>query len=76
MAAPWDEIFRKYDRNDLSSTQLAVNFLWGPNMSWLDNFKITFKINLIVALMGLVTIGTVIYAAQRMWKMDDATPTW
>jgi methyl-accepting chemotaxis protein len=41
-------------------------------MSWLDNFKITFKVSLIVALMGLVTIGTVIYAAQRMRGMDDA----
>jgi methyl-accepting chemotaxis protein len=41
-------------------------------MSWLNNFKITFKVSLIVALMGLVTIGTVIYAAQRMRGMDDA----
>jgi methyl-accepting chemotaxis protein len=41
-------------------------------MSWLNNFKITFKIGLIVALMGLVTIGTVIFATQRMRLMDDA----
>jgi methyl-accepting chemotaxis protein len=41
-------------------------------MSWLNNFKITFKVSLIVTLMGLVTIGTVIYAAQRMRGMDDA----
>jgi methyl-accepting chemotaxis protein len=41
-------------------------------MSWLNNFKISFKVSLIVALMGLVTIGTVIFAAQRMRIMDDA----
>jgi methyl-accepting chemotaxis protein len=51
---------------------LGGNFLRGPNMSWLNNFKITFKVSLIVTLMGLVTIGTVIYAAQRMRGMDDA----
>jgi methyl-accepting chemotaxis protein len=41
-------------------------------MSWLNNFKISFKVSLIVVLMGLVTIGTVIFAAQRMRIMDDA----
>src|SRR5450432_3593910 len=49
-----------------------ASFFRGPNMSWLNNFKITFKVSLIVALMGLVTIGTVIYAGQRMRGMDDA----
>src|SRR5450631_184911 len=51
---------------------LGGNFLRGPNMSWLNNFKITFKVSLIVTLMGLVTIGMVIFAAQRMRLMDDA----
>src|SRR5450755_170310 len=41
-------------------------------MSWLNNFKIIFKIGLIVALMGLITIGTVVFSAQRMRMMDDA----
>jgi methyl-accepting chemotaxis protein len=41
-------------------------------MSWLNNFKIAFKIGLIVGLMGLVTIGAVIFATQRMRMMDDA----
>jgi methyl-accepting chemotaxis protein len=41
-------------------------------MSWLNNFKITFKIGLIVALMGLVTVGIVVFAAHRMRVADDA----
>ena len=41
-------------------------------MSWLSNFKISFKISLIVTLMGLVTIGIVLFASQRMRMMDDA----
>jgi methyl-accepting chemotaxis protein len=42
-------------------------------MSWLNNLKIVFKVGLIVALMGLVTIGTVIFATQRMQAMQDAS---
>ena len=41
-------------------------------MSWLNNFKIAFKVSLIVVLMALVTIGTVIFATQRMRAADDA----
>jgi len=41
-------------------------------MSWLNNFKIAFKVGLIVALMAVVTIGTVIFATTRMRAMDDA----
>src|SRR5664279_3289422 len=41
-------------------------------MSWLNNFKISFKIGLIVALMAIVTIGAVSYAAVRMKGMNDA----
>jgi methyl-accepting chemotaxis protein len=41
-------------------------------MSWLNNFKIVFKISLIVALMGLVTIGTAVFASQRMRMMENA----
>jgi methyl-accepting chemotaxis protein len=41
-------------------------------MSWLNNFKIAFKVSLIVALMALVTIGTVIFATQRLRVADDA----
>ena len=41
-------------------------------MSWLNNFKIVFKVSLIVVLMALVTIGTVIFATQRMRAADDA----
>jgi methyl-accepting chemotaxis protein len=42
-------------------------------MFWLNNFKIAFKIGLIVALMGIVTIGTVSVAALRMRAMDNAS---
>jgi methyl-accepting chemotaxis protein len=42
-------------------------------MSWLNNFKIVFKIGLIVALMAIVTIGTVGVAAFRMRAMDEAS---
>ena len=35
-------------------------------MSWLNNFKIVFKISLIVALLAIDTIGTAGFAALRM----------
>jgi methyl-accepting chemotaxis protein len=41
-------------------------------MSWLNNFKIALKVSLIVALMAAVTLGTVIFATQRMRVADDA----
>jgi methyl-accepting chemotaxis protein len=41
-------------------------------MSWLNNFKITFKVSLIVVLMAMVTVGTVIFAAHKMKLADDA----
>ncbi|SRR5258707_4569689 len=41
-------------------------------MSWLNNFKIAFKISLIVGLMAVVMIGTVIFSAYRMRAMDNA----
>jgi methyl-accepting chemotaxis protein len=41
-------------------------------MSWLNNFKIVFKVGLIVVLMAIVTIGTVSVAALHMSAMDEA----
>jgi methyl-accepting chemotaxis protein len=41
-------------------------------MSWLNNFKISIKVGLIVVLMAIVTIGTASFAAVRMRAMDDA----
>jgi methyl-accepting chemotaxis protein len=41
-------------------------------MSWLNNFKISIKLSLIVALMAIVTVGTVIFAAHKMKMADDA----
>ena len=41
-------------------------------MSWLNNFKITWKISLIVALMAIVTAGAVSFAAVRMKGIDAA----
>jgi methyl-accepting chemotaxis protein len=41
-------------------------------MSWLNNFKIVFKVSLIVVLMAIVTVGTVIFAAHKMRMADDA----
>jgi methyl-accepting chemotaxis protein len=41
-------------------------------MSWLNNFKIALKVSLIVVLMATVTVGTVIFATQRMRAADDA----
>jgi methyl-accepting chemotaxis protein len=41
-------------------------------MSWLNNFKITFKIGLIVAVMTVVMVGSIGFATQRMRAMDDA----
>jgi methyl-accepting chemotaxis protein len=40
-------------------------------MSWLNHFKIALKVSLIVALMAVVTIGTVIFATLRMRMADD-----
>jgi methyl-accepting chemotaxis protein len=42
------------------------------DMSFLNNFKIVFKITLIVALMAAVTVGVVIYAASQVRMVDDA----
>jgi methyl-accepting chemotaxis protein len=41
-------------------------------MSWLNNLKISLKIGLIVALMAIVTIGTVVFGTGQMRSMDDA----
>jgi methyl-accepting chemotaxis protein len=41
-------------------------------MSWLNHLKIALKVNLIVVLMAVVTVGTVIFATQRMRMADDA----
>jgi methyl-accepting chemotaxis protein len=41
-------------------------------MSWLNNFKITYKIGLIVAMLGLVMVGVVSFAAIRMKSIDDS----
>ena len=41
-------------------------------MSWLNNFKIAFKVSLIVVLMASYGVGTVIFATQRMRAADDA----
>jgi methyl-accepting chemotaxis protein len=41
-------------------------------MSWLNHFKIAYKICLIVALMAIVMIGVVGFAAVKMRAMDDA----
>jgi methyl-accepting chemotaxis protein len=41
-------------------------------MSWLNNFKIVFKVSLIVVLMAIVTVGTVIFATHKMRMADDA----
>ncbi|WP_295845549.1 HAMP domain-containing methyl-accepting chemotaxis protein [Tardiphaga sp.] len=40
-------------------------------MSWLDNFKIIFKIGLIVALLTIVVVGSAAFAIQRMYSMDE-----
>jgi methyl-accepting chemotaxis protein len=41
-------------------------------MSWLNNFKIIYKISLIVAMLTLVMIGVVSFAVIKMRAMDDA----
>jgi methyl-accepting chemotaxis protein len=41
-------------------------------MSWLNNFKITYKVGLIVAMLGVVMIGVVSFAVIKMRAMDDA----
>ena len=41
-------------------------------MSWLNNFKIVFKVSLIVVLMAIVTVGTVVFATHKMRMADDA----
>jgi methyl-accepting chemotaxis protein len=41
-------------------------------MLWLNNFKIAFKVSLIVVLMAIVTLGTAVFATQKMRAADDA----
>jgi methyl-accepting chemotaxis protein len=41
-------------------------------MSWLNNFKISLKVSLIVVLMATVTVGTVVFATHQMRMADDA----
>jgi methyl-accepting chemotaxis protein len=41
-------------------------------MSWLNHFKIIYKVGLIVALLAMVMIGVVSFAVVRMRAMDDA----
>jgi methyl-accepting chemotaxis protein len=41
-------------------------------MSWLNNFKIIYKIGLIVVMLATVMVGVVIFAVTRMRAMDDA----
>ncbi|CAN7161773.1 HAMP domain-containing methyl-accepting chemotaxis protein [Bradyrhizobium sp. LjRoot220] len=41
-------------------------------MSWLNNFKIAYKVSLIVVLMAMVTLGTVAFATYQMRVADDA----
>jgi methyl-accepting chemotaxis protein len=52
--------------------QLASLAAQEPDMSWLNNFKISFKVSLIVVLMAIVTVGTAVFATHRMRVMDDA----
>jgi methyl-accepting chemotaxis protein len=42
-------------------------------MSWLNNFKIAFKVSLSVVLMAMVTVGIVSFAAIRMTQMSETT---
>ena len=41
-------------------------------MSWLNNFKIIYKISLIVAMLTVVMVGVVSFAVVKMRAMDDA----
>jgi methyl-accepting chemotaxis protein len=41
-------------------------------MSWLNNFKIIYKIGLIVAMLAVVMVGVVSFAVVKMRAMDDA----
>jgi methyl-accepting chemotaxis protein len=59
-------------RIGLRLTRLIGAYATGVRMSWLNNFKITFKIGLIVALMAIVMVGSIGFATQRMRAMDDA----
>jgi methyl-accepting chemotaxis protein len=41
-------------------------------MSWLNNFKIIYKIGLIVAMLAVVMVGVVSFGVVKMRAMDDA----
>ncbi len=43
------------------------------DMAWLNNFKITFKIGLIVALLAIVVIGASGFAASRLRALSEAS---
>ena len=42
-------------------------------MSWLNNFKISFKVSLIVVLLAVVVIGSAGFATMRMRSMSDTS---
>jgi methyl-accepting chemotaxis protein len=70
-----DVIRKPYQRADLNSprsVRLASPVAEDSDMSWLNNFKIAFKISLIVVLMAIVTVSAVGFAAVRMKGVDDA----
>lgn len=46
------------------------------DMAWLNNFKITFKIGLIVALLAIVVIGASGFAASRLRTLSEASTIW
>jgi methyl-accepting chemotaxis protein len=41
-------------------------------MAWLNNFKIIYKISLIVAMLAMVMVGVIAFATVKMRAMDDA----
>jgi methyl-accepting chemotaxis protein len=41
-------------------------------MSWLNNFKIVYKVGLIVALLAMVMVGLVSFAVSKIKAADDA----
>jgi methyl-accepting chemotaxis protein len=54
------------------SDPIWADYFWSAKMSWLNNFKIIYKVGLIVVILATVMVGVVSFAVTRMRAMDDA----
>jgi methyl-accepting chemotaxis protein len=70
--APIEQRFAFKTGSALPTLMTVPISFWSAKMSWINNFKITYKIGLIVAMMAIVMVGTVGFAVYKFRAIDDA----